>query len=356
VYTLKEGTPLPYYKPIIHDSQGLELVFSQTLKPVLDGRIGWEDEKGHWIFEGPVTPSDLRKRGSETPASGEKTPVSSGKKSVSEGQTPVSVRGTHVSREKTHGSGGKTHVSGEKTRVSGEKTHVSGGKTHGSGGKTHGSGEKAYASGEKTRVSGGKTHFSLELTPDEDLLSFTETPPPPSELCVPPSARTLKKPFSSRKTLSFNNSLDLAGFEDMIENIDTAGVAKFKCKICGFVGESLHFTKIHCELDHTEVFTDTPSSVRSVSEEDTGAASALLEAETKSRPSTRHTNLNWLNNTRSNYRKVVVSKCSEQTRCLKRLYLIVFSEGQVSMKICKNIIGKIEISCKLRHQTSCCWQ
>ena len=51
-----------------------------------------------------------------------------------------------------------------------------------------------------------------------------------------------------------------------------------------------------------------------MSEEDLGAVSAHLEAETKSRPSTRHTNLNWLNNTRSNYKKVVVSKCSEQTR------------------------------------------
>ena len=224
-------------------SLGLELVFSKTLKPVLDGRIGWEDEKGHWImnnpiFEGwfraavnsvlililgPVTPSDLRKRGSETPASGEKTPVSSGRTTVSEGQTPVSGSGTHMSREKTHGSGGKTHGSGEKAHVSGGKTHVSGGKTHVSGGKTHGSGEKAYVSGEKTSVSGGKTHFSLELTPDEDQLSFTETPPPPSELCVPPSARTLKKPFSSRKTLSFSNSLELAGFEDMIENVETAG-------------------------------------------------------------------------------------------------------------------------------------
>ena len=51
-----------------------------------------------------------------------------------------------------------------------------------------------------------------------------------------------------------------------------------------------------------------------MSEEDLGAASAHLEAETKSRPSNRHTNLNWLNNTRSNYKKVVVSKCSEQTR------------------------------------------
>jgi hypothetical protein len=28
------------------------LVFSKTMKPVLDGRIGWEDEKGFWIFEG----------------------------------------------------------------------------------------------------------------------------------------------------------------------------------------------------------------------------------------------------------------------------------------------------------------
>ena len=66
VYTLKEGTPLPY-KPSIPTApgwlimkkvklklcdSGLELVFSKTMKPVLDGRIGWEDEKGYWIFEG----------------------------------------------------------------------------------------------------------------------------------------------------------------------------------------------------------------------------------------------------------------------------------------------------------------
>ena len=91
-------------------------------------------------------------------------------------------------------------------------------------------------------------------------------------------------------------------------------VVKFKCKICGFVGESFHFTKTHCELDHTEAFADTSGSVRSVSEEDLGVTSAHLEAETKSRPSTPHTNMNWLNHIRSNYKKVVVSKCSQQTR------------------------------------------
>ena len=62
----KEGTPLPY-KPSIPTApgwlimkkvklklcdSGLELVFSKTMKPVFDGRIGWEDEKGYWIFEG----------------------------------------------------------------------------------------------------------------------------------------------------------------------------------------------------------------------------------------------------------------------------------------------------------------
>ena len=253
VYTLKEGTPLPYYKPIIYESQGwfwliekyvevsslaslgLELVFCKTLKPVLDGRIGWEDEKGHWIFEGwfwaavnsvlifllgPVTPSDSRKRGSETPVNGEKTPVSSWKTSVSRGQTPISSEEalfsewqTPVSSGKTQGSGGKTHGSGEKNHVSGGKTHVSGGKTHVSGGMTH-------VSGGMTHVSGGKTHVSVELTPEQDQLSFTDTSP--SESCLPSSARTLKKPYSSRKTLSFN-SLDLAGVGDMIENIDTAG-------------------------------------------------------------------------------------------------------------------------------------
>ena len=232
VYTLKEGTPLPYYKPIIYESQGwfwliekyvevsslaslgLELVFCKTLKPVLDGRIGWEDEKGHWIFEGwfwaavnsvlifllgPVTPSDSRKGGSETPVNGEKTPVSSWKTSVSRGQTPISS---------------------EEALFSEGQTPVSSGKTQGSGGKTHGSGEKNHVSGGKTHVSGGKTHVSVELTPEQDQLSFTDTSP--SESCLPSSARTLKKPYSSRKTLSFN-SLDLAGVGDMIENIDTAG-------------------------------------------------------------------------------------------------------------------------------------
>ena len=29
-------------------------MFSKTMKPVLDGRIGWEDEKGYWIFEGKI--------------------------------------------------------------------------------------------------------------------------------------------------------------------------------------------------------------------------------------------------------------------------------------------------------------
>ena len=57
-YTLKPSIPtapgwliMKKVKLKLCDS-GLELVFSKTMKPVFDGRIGWEDEKGYWIFEG----------------------------------------------------------------------------------------------------------------------------------------------------------------------------------------------------------------------------------------------------------------------------------------------------------------
>ena len=74
------------------------------------------------------------------------------------------------------------------------------------------------------------------------------------------------------------------------------------------------FSKDHCAFEHPGAFAGASDHVRSVSEEDQGATSADLEEETKSKPSTPYTNPTWLKDIRSNYKKLVVSKCSQQTR------------------------------------------
>ena len=91
-------------------------------------------------------------------------------------------------------------------------------------------------------------------------------------------------------------------------------VAKYKCRICSFVGLDLTFSKTHCELEHPGAVDVTSDLVRSVTEEDLGATEDNLEVETKSKPSTPHTYQNWLKDIRSNYKNLVVSKCSQQTR------------------------------------------
>ena len=50
--------------------------------------------------------------------------------------------------------------------------------------------------------------------------STGETPLEPS---LTPPPRRLKNPYISRKSLSFNTDPDMAGFEDVIVKLDTAG-------------------------------------------------------------------------------------------------------------------------------------
>ena len=80
------------------------------------------------------------------------------------------------------------------------------------------------------------------------------------------------------------------------------------------MGLDLTFSKDHCQLEHPGAVDIPSSSVRSVTEEDLGTTGDNLEADTKSKPSTPHTYQNWLKDIRSNYKNLVVSKCSQQTR------------------------------------------
>ena len=81
--------------------------------------------------------------------------------------------------------------------------------------------------------------------------------------------------------------------------------------MCSFVGMNILECRAHCEQEHPEVVAD---SVRSVPEDENVAEIEAIQAEKKIITSTPHTNPHWLIEIRTNYKKLVISKCSQRTR------------------------------------------